>query len=80
MPSTINLRNLSNLCYANGATLWLAKADAKADFLVKDFFAPAGGMMAQGDMIMATAPDGASVLWVQSITETETCVIVQKAS
>lgn len=60
------IRNLSVLAYAQGFTLWHYKAagltlgDARED----GFFNSASDMMAVGDMILVTADDGGTVLFV----------------
>lgn len=66
MPFAI--RNLSVLAYANGFTLWHYKAGAATLDMVgrRDFFAGAADMMANGDMLMISAADGARLLAVAS--------------
>jgi hypothetical protein len=60
------IRNLSVLAYANGFTLWHYKAGKELLGTVAedDFFADAADMLAQGDMVMVSAPDGARILAV----------------
>ena len=58
------LRNLSVLAYANGFTLWHYKAEAKADAGVPGFLDPAADMLSAGDLLMVSAPDGATMLCV----------------
>ncbi len=60
------IRNLSVLAYANGFTLWHYKAgrDALDKVETHDFFADAADMLAEGDMMMVSAPDGGRVLCV----------------
>ena len=59
-------RNLSVLAYANGFTLWHYKAgsDRLQSVVSRDFFADAADMMGQGDLLMISAPDGASIVAV----------------
>lgn len=60
------LRNLSVLAYANGFTLWHYKAstdDGRAPRTPR-FFAEAGDMLAAGDMVLVSAPDGGCMLSV----------------
>lgn len=60
------IRNLSVLAYANGFTLWHYKAgrDQLEQIETRDFFADAADMLAEGDMMMVSAPDGGRVLCV----------------
>jgi hypothetical protein len=60
------IRDLSVLAYAQGFTLWhyRARGDGLGEVGRPGFFAGAGDMMAAGDMLMVSAPDGARVLWV----------------
>lgn len=59
-------RNLSVLAYANGFTLWHYKAPADDHRLVlaPGFFADAGDVLSSGDIMMASAKDGARLLCV----------------
>jgi len=60
------IRNLSVLAYANGFTLWHYKAgsDRLATVVARDFFADAADMLAQGDLMMISAADGARIITV----------------
>ena len=60
------IRNLSVLAYANGFTLWHYKTgrDVLAKVETRDFFADAADMLAEGDMMMVSAPDGGRVLCI----------------
>ena len=57
------VRNLSVLAYAQGFTLWHYKAeDVLANIASTGFFDPAADMLAAGDMMMVSAPDGGRLL------------------
>jgi hypothetical protein len=60
------IRNLSVLAYANGFTLWHYKAagDNLDQVETPDFFADAADMLAEGDMVVVSAPDGGRMLFV----------------
>ncbi len=60
------IRNLSVLAYANGFTLWHYKAGKQRLEAVAqaNFFADAADMLAVGDLIMASAADGARIICV----------------
>ena len=60
------IRNLSVLAYANGFTLWHYKAgkDRLNQVEKADFFADAADMLAEGDLMMISAPDGGRILSV----------------
>jgi hypothetical protein len=60
------VRNLSVLAYANGFTLWHYKAgqDRLDSVAEQTYFDDAADMLAQGDMMMISAADGARVLSV----------------
>jgi hypothetical protein len=60
------VRNLSVLAYANGFTLWHYKAgkDGLNQVEKADFFADAADMLAVGDMMLVSAPDGGRILTV----------------
>jgi hypothetical protein len=62
------IRNLSVLAYANGFTLWHYKTgrDRLAQVEKLDFFADAADMLAEGDIMMVSAPDGAKILAIAS--------------
>jgi hypothetical protein len=55
------LRNLSVLAYANGFTLWHYRTgdDALTVLDRDDFFNDAGDLIAPGDIVMASGPQGA---------------------
>lgn len=63
---TFAIRNLSVLSYAQGFTLWHYKAGAAslADVSADGFFDPAADMIAAGDMMMISAPDGGRLIVV----------------
>ncbi|HTR16942.1 MAG TPA: hypothetical protein VMI52_07920 [Acetobacteraceae bacterium] len=63
---TFALGNLSVLAYANGFTLWHYRAgnDTGDEVAGQGFFAEASDMLASGDMVMVSAPDGGRVLSV----------------
>ena len=58
------IRNLSVLAYANGFTLWHYKAgsDRLQTVVSRDFFADAADMLAQSDLMMISASDGARIV------------------
>ena len=62
------VRNLSVLAYANGFTLWHYKTDVDAmDAMGRaGYFDDAVDMLANGDMLLVTAPAGGRVLCVAS--------------
>ena len=54
---------LSVLAYANGFTLWHCKAGSVADASAPGYFNGAADLLASGDLILVSAPDGARALW-----------------
>ena len=62
-------RNLSVLAYAQGFTLWhyQAGADSITDVAAPAFFEEAGDLLAQGDMLLASAADGGRVLFANPL-------------
>ncbi len=59
------VRNLSVLAYAQGFTLWHYKAaDGVETVSDSGFFNPAADMLAPGDMMMVSAPNGGRMLCV----------------
>lgn len=60
------IRDLSVLAYANGFTLWHYKAHdiTLLDVSAPDFFAEAADMMAFGDVVVVSARDGGTSLYV----------------
>ncbi len=61
------VRNLSVLAYAQGFTLWHYKADDVLDRIALDgFFDPAADLLASGDMMMVSAPDGGRIMCLTS--------------
>ena len=57
-------RNLSVLAYAQGFTLWHYKAEEGVEDACKpDYFRDAGDLLAQGDMMLVSAPNGGRVLF-----------------
>ena len=67
------IRNLSALAYANGFTLWHYKTgkDRLNQVEKPDFFADAADMLAEGDMMMVSAPDGGRIVTIASGTTGE---------
>jgi len=65
-----HMRNLSVLAFANGFTLWHYKAAARDAALSAGYFDLASDMLAPGDLLMVSAPDGARMLCVHG-THTE---------
>jgi hypothetical protein len=55
------LRNLSVLAYANGFTLWHYKGGAGAQANAPGFFADAADLMASGEMVMLSGPEGGRI-------------------
>jgi hypothetical protein len=57
------LRNLSVLAYANGFTLWHYKAtsDKLTQTAKTGYFADAADLLAEGDMVMLCATEGAKI-------------------
>ena len=68
-----SVRNLSVLAYANGFTLWHYKAakDTLQDIGGTGFFSSANDLLATGDMLMVSAPDGARILCVAASEQGE---------
>lgn len=66
MPGQFAIRNLSVLAYANGFTLWHYNAGKTplAEVAADGFFSDASDMVAVGDFIIVSAPDGGRVLVV----------------
>ncbi len=64
MPFVIH--NLSVLAYANGFTLWHYKTEAGGlpAAILREFFHDASDLLAGGDMVMVSSPDGGRVLCV----------------
>ena len=58
------VRKLSVLAYANGFTLWLYKTtnDGLDAIASEGFFGDAGDILADGDIMMVSAADGARLL------------------
>ena len=65
------LRNLSVLAYAQGFTLWHYRAAGLtlAQATAPGFFAGAADMIAAGDMILISSPDGGTVAFVSDASE-----------
>jgi len=63
------VRDLSVLAYANGFTLWHYKAGEAPLARVESagFFNDVADMMAPGDMMMVSAPDGARLLYITPV-------------
>ncbi len=61
---SFSLRNLSILAYSNGFTLWLYQTnqDDRSSILTDRFFQDAGDMLAQGDIVVASARDSSFLL------------------
>ena len=60
------IRNLSVLAYAQGFTLWHYKAgtDRLEDVAEPGFLADAADMLAPGDMVLMSAPEGGRIAFV----------------
>ena len=60
------VRNLSVLAYANGFTLWHYKTngDALPSVQTPGYFDDAVDMLASGDMMLVSAPDGGKVMCI----------------
>ena len=60
------VRNLSVLAYANGFTLWHYKTngDALPSVQSPGYFDEAVDMLASGDMLLVTAPEGGKMVCV----------------
>jgi hypothetical protein len=56
-----SVRNLSVLAYANGFTLWHFKSEALPAVDAPGFFDAAADLLASGDIMMVSAPDGARI-------------------
>jgi hypothetical protein len=69
------IRNLSVLAYANGFTLWHYKSgkDTLEDIAAANYMADAADMLTAGDMVMASASDGARIMCV-TLADLETVV------
>ncbi len=65
------IRNLSVLAYAQGFTLWHYRATTTSLEAVRapEFFDAAQPSIAAGDMILVTARDGGTVLFVGTSSE-----------
>lgn len=61
------LRNLSVLAYANGFSLWHYKTSQDTCLEVKGpgYFADAGHELSNGDMILVSAKDGGTAVYVE---------------
>jgi hypothetical protein len=64
--TSFSIKNLSVLAYANGFTLWHYKAKTITNLLSSNFFAECGDMLAIGDHMHVSAPDGAALLHIES--------------
>ena len=58
------VHDLSVLAYANGFTLWHQKVATIADAISSNYFNAASDMMAAGDHVHVSAPDGGAILFV----------------
>lgn len=60
-------RHLSVLAYAQGFTLWhyASRADTLQQIAASGFFGPAEDMLAGGDMMLISAPDGGRAAMMQ---------------
>ena len=65
------IRNLSVLAYAQGFTLWHYKGTGQSLERIagQGFFSPAADMLAAGDMMLVSAPEGGRVLFVAEASE-----------
>lgn len=59
-------KRLGVVGYTNGWTLWFYKSPAVADIFSENYFGPISDMMAAGDHIHISAPDGNAILAVES--------------
>jgi len=66
------LRNLCDLAYAQGFTLWHYRAAAcpLAHATAPGFFNPAADLISAGDMLLVSAADGGRVLFVANASDT----------
>ena len=62
------VRNLSVLAYAQGFTLWHYRAPGRRtdEVCAEGYFADAGDLMAEGDIVMVSADDGGHIMTVSS--------------
>ena len=58
------IRNLCVLNYAQGFTMWHYRAESLQSVIHPGYFASAAGIIAQGDHVHVSAPDGGAVLFV----------------
>ena len=65
---SFSIRNLSVLAYANGFTLWHYKSGGaeRGKLTVKNFFAEAQDMLADGDLMIATTSRGPVLMAVMA--------------
>jgi hypothetical protein len=65
-----SMRALSVLAYANGFTLWHYKASEGGTLAaaLPGFFDDAGDLLASGDMVLVSSPEGGRVLCVAAGT------------
>lgn len=71
MNPNFAVRNLSVLAYAQGFTLWHYRANGLtlAQATAPGFFSTAADMIAAGDMILISSPDGGTVAFVSDASE-----------
>lgn len=55
---------LTVMAYANGFTFWAYRAESLDEAIAPGFFHDAADMLAVGDVIMVTAPDGMQMLHI----------------
>jgi hypothetical protein len=55
--------NLSILAFANGFTLWCCKTHTVMEAVKPGFFDGVSSLLATGDLVLVSAPDGARALW-----------------
>lgn len=68
-------RSLSCLCYAQGFSLWLYRADRLKDVMQPGFFDTfARDLVSKRDMILISASDGCSILQISAASSTSVIV------
>lgn len=61
------IRALSVLQYANGFTLWHYKAPRIGELVQPNYFGEASDMMAKGDHMHVSAPDGNALIAIVAV-------------
>ena len=65
------IRNLSVLAYAQGFTFWHYKAEVLHDAVSPGWFNSASDMIAVGDVILVSSPEGSCLLSAVAVTPDE---------